>query len=78
MLRSISKSPDRHLPRRSRRAGHRLLAEIDIDVDPGVSISDAHAIAEQVEVELRHHLPRLAAATVHIDPHEHPSHEIPR
>ena len=29
----------------ARWAGHRLLAEIDIDVDPSASVSDAHAIA---------------------------------
>lgn len=56
----------------ARWTGHRLLAEIDIDVDPAASVSTAHEIAERVESELRAQLPRLAAATVHVDPHEHP------
>ena len=57
----------------ARWTGHRLLAEIDIQVDPGASVRDAHAIAESVESELRHHVPRLESATVHVDPHEHHS-----
>jgi cation diffusion facilitator family transporter len=59
----------------ARWTGHRLLAEIDVDVDPSAPVSDAHAIAEKVELELRSNVPRLTAVTVHVDPHEHPSHE---
>ena len=53
----------------ARWTGHRLLAEIDIDVDPAASVADAHAIAESVESGLRRALPRLASVTVHVDPH---------
>ncbi|MBV9822118.1 MAG: cation transporter [Actinobacteria bacterium] len=53
---------------RVRWIGHTLRAEADIDVDPTLSVGDAHHVAHHVERHLVHVLPRLAAATVHVSP----------
>ena len=51
--------------------GHALNAELEIQVDPGLSVEEGHAIAEQVEHELLHQVRRLRGATVYVDPHDH-------
>jgi cation diffusion facilitator family transporter len=48
--------------------GHSLVAEVDVEVDPDLSLVAAHAIAHDVEHRLMHALPRLARATVHTQP----------
>lgn len=48
--------------------GHSLTAEVDVTVDPDLSLLDAHAIAHDVEHRLIHALPRLDRATVHTHP----------
>ena len=59
---------------RARWSGHRLLAELAIDVEASLTVDEGHAIAERVRAALLHDVPRLAEAMVHVDPHEHPSH----
>jgi cation diffusion facilitator family transporter len=59
---------------RARWSGHRLLAELCVIVEPTLSVSDGHRIADDVRDALLHDVPRLADATVHVDPHEHASH----
>ncbi|MGQ0668137.1 MAG: cation diffusion facilitator family transporter [Actinomycetota bacterium] len=56
---------------RARWAGHGLNAELDIDVDPSLSVGQGHAIAEEVRHALLHDVSRLRTVTVHIDPHLH-------
>jgi cation diffusion facilitator family transporter len=53
---------------RIRWIGHTLRAEADIDVDPALSVGEAHYVAHHVERHLLHALPRLSAATVHVSP----------
>jgi cation diffusion facilitator family transporter len=53
---------------RLRWIGHRLRAECEIEVDAGLNVAQAHAIAVDAEHRLIHEVPRLAAATVHADP----------
>jgi cation diffusion facilitator family transporter len=48
--------------------GHSLAAEVDVTVDPDLTLLDAHAIAHDVEHRLIHALPRLDRATVHTHP----------
>jgi cation diffusion facilitator family transporter len=60
---------------RLRWIGHRLHAEADIVVDAGLSLLAAHEIAADAEHQLTHHVPRLAGATVHVDPATHPGAE---
>jgi cation diffusion facilitator family transporter len=59
---------------RARWSGHRLLAELAIDVEPSLTVDEGHTIAERVREALLHDVPRLAEAMVHVDPHEHASH----
>ena len=53
---------------RVRWLGHRLYAEVNIAVDPGLSVSQGHEIATEVRHQLLHHLRYLSHVTVHVDP----------
>ena len=53
---------------RVRWSGHRMLAEINLAVDPGLSVEAAHEIASEVRHQLLHHLKYLSNATIHVDP----------
>jgi cation diffusion facilitator family transporter len=59
---------------KARWTGHQLRAELNIVVEPSLSVADGHEIADRVRDSLMHDVPRLAAASVHVDPHEHESH----
>ena len=59
---------------KARWTGHQLNAELEIQVHPKLTVQEAHVIAEHVEHELCHALPRLRGATVHVDPHDHGPH----
>ncbi len=56
---------------KARWTGHDLNAELEIQVEPMLTVEDGHAIAEHVEHELLHRVPRLRGASVHVDPHRH-------
>ncbi len=53
---------------RARWIGHRLHAEVNVTVDPEVTVAEGHAIAKEVHHQLLHHLPYLSRAVVHVDP----------
>jgi len=53
---------------RVRWLGHRLHAEVNIDVDPELSVEEGHEIAKEIRHQLLHHLKYLSNATIHIDP----------
>lgn len=55
-------------PVRLRWVGHHLTAEAEVDVDPALSLVEAHHIAHDAEHRLIHALPRLAGATIHAHP----------
>ncbi len=55
---------------RARWIGHRLSAEANIAVDPGLTVAEGHAIAKEVNHQLFHHLSYLSRATIHVDPVE--------
>ena len=48
--------------------GHRLLAEGALEVDPRLTVVEAHEVAERATHALLHLLPRLSAARIHTDP----------
>jgi len=48
--------------------GHRLRAETVLTVDNTLGVVQAHAIADEAQHQLMHHVPRLDDATVHINP----------
>jgi cation diffusion facilitator family transporter len=65
----------RHLPEvqevtqvRARWVGHRLHAELNIAVNPQLSVAQGHAIAAEVRHQLLHHVLHLANAIIHVDP----------
>lgn len=53
---------------RARWLGHRLRAEVNVAVSPGLSVAEGHAIAREVNHRLLHELRYLDAAVVHVDP----------
>ncbi len=53
---------------RVRWLGHRLLAEVNIAVNPKLSVDEGHEIAREAEHQLLHHLHYLSSATIHVDP----------
>src|SRR5215203_5755573 len=53
---------------RARWLGHRLRAEVNVAVDPALSVEGGHDIAREVNHRLMHELGYLDMAVVHIDP----------
>jgi cation diffusion facilitator family transporter len=53
---------------RARWVGHRLRAEVNVAVDPDLSVAEGHAIAREVNHRLLHELGYLDMAVVHVDP----------
>jgi cation diffusion facilitator family transporter len=54
---------------RLRWVGHRLHADVELDIDPATSLQDAHRIAHEAEHELTHVVQKLDTALVHAYPH---------
>ena len=53
---------------RMRWVGHQLEADTELDVDPALSLADAHAVAHSAEHELAHAIPKLGSVVVHAYP----------
>jgi len=53
---------------RARWLGHRLRAEVNVAVDPSLSVGEGHAVAREVNQRLVRDLRYLDAAVVHVDP----------
>ena len=53
---------------RARWLGHRLRAEVNVGVDPTLSVAEGHAVAREVNHRLMHELRYLDLAVVHVDP----------
>ena len=53
---------------RARWLGHRLHAELNVAVDPELTIAQAHAIAAEVRHQLLHRLDYLSLVVIHVDP----------
>ncbi|HSX09401.1 MAG TPA: cation diffusion facilitator family transporter [Candidatus Saccharimonadales bacterium] len=49
--------------------GHMLSIELTICVNPNLSVTQGHAIVEQVHHELHEHFSNLSHLAVHVDPH---------
>ena len=62
---------------RARYLGGDILIDVHIDVDPLISVSEGHRIAELVEYNITQVCPEAVDVTVHVDPLEH-SHEPPK
>lgn len=57
---------------RMRWMGHRLHADAELDIDPDVSLAQAHRIAHDAEHELIHAVPKLTTALIHAYPANEP------
>src|SRR4051794_10549027 len=53
---------------RMRWIGHYLHAEADLDLDGGVSVTEAHRLAHDAEHRLTHEVPKLRSAAIHAYP----------
>lgn len=53
---------------RMRWIGHRLHADAELDIDPDISLGEAHALAHSAEHRLIHAVPRLSSALIHAYP----------
>ncbi len=53
---------------RSRRSGSARFLEVDVFVEPGMRVDEAHAMIMRLEAELSSELPNLIS-TIHIEPH---------
>jgi cation diffusion facilitator family transporter len=53
---------------RVRWLGHHLHAEVNIAVDPELSVEEGHTIAKAARHELLHHVQHLSNAVIHVDP----------
>ncbi|MGF2944560.1 cation diffusion facilitator family transporter [Mycobacterium sp. Lab-001] len=53
---------------RMRWVGHRMHAEAELDIDPALSLAEAHRIAHGAEHDLMHAIPKLTDATIHAYP----------
>jgi cation diffusion facilitator family transporter len=52
-----------------RKAGPRLFVELHLEVDPNLSVRDAHAIAHAVKDSIMARWPRVADVLIHVEPH---------
>jgi cation diffusion facilitator family transporter len=57
---------------RMRWVGHQLEADAELDIDPSLSLADAHTIAHSAEHELAHSIPKLSSVIVHA----YPAHDV--
>ncbi len=55
---------------RTRKMGNNVLADVHLQVNSYLSVSEGHYIAERVIHELRHEFPEMHDITVHIDPED--------
>lgn len=53
---------------RVRWSGHRLHAEVNVAVNPALSVEAGHEIAKEVRHQLLHRLQYLSNASIHVDP----------
>ncbi|MGK8504471.1 cation diffusion facilitator family transporter [Nocardia asiatica] len=53
---------------RMRWIGHRLHADVELDVSPAITLADAHRVAHEAQHALTHVMPKLDTAVVHAYP----------
>ena len=53
---------------RARKIGHYYMINLDIEVDPDLSVKDAHDIAKNVEISIKSNLRNIYDIMVHVEP----------
>jgi cation diffusion facilitator family transporter len=57
---------------RVRWLGHRVHADLHVTVDRRLSVAEAHAIVDRIQLVLSDHVPAFGGATIHVCPCSHP------
>ena len=70
LFEAVKKVEGAHHPHRvrARKIGHYYMINLDIEVDPSLSVRDAHEIARRVEESLKSGLPNVYDVMVHVEP----------
>jgi cation diffusion facilitator family transporter len=55
---------------RTRRQGHEAMADVHVQVDPMISVSEGHMVAIAVEEQIKADIEEISDITVHIDPED--------
>jgi cation diffusion facilitator family transporter len=63
---------------RARWNGHRLHVELEVAVDPGLTVSAGHGVAMEVRHQVLHHVGHVSRVSVHVDPITEPHEEFHR
>jgi divalent metal cation (Fe/Co/Zn/Cd) transporter len=50
--------------------GHQLHADATVDVDPALSLDQAHTVAHRAEVDLTTALPKISSVVIHAHPEQ--------
>jgi cation diffusion facilitator family transporter len=53
---------------RARWIGHRLTLELNVAVNPALTVTEGHEVAKEVRHQVLHHVPHVSRVTVHVDP----------
>lgn len=70
LFRAVAAVPEAGNPHRVRirRLGSALIADLDIEVPPKMTVADAHAIAMRVERSIKDTMPEMYDVLVHVEP----------
>ena len=71
VFRAVSKVKGVHRPHnvKIRKQGYRYLIAVDIEVESGMSVKEAHGLAHKVDDELRQEIENIYDILVHIEPY---------
>jgi cation diffusion facilitator family transporter len=53
---------------RARWTGHRLALELNVAVNPDLSVKEGHEVAKEVRHQILHRVPHVLAVMIHVDP----------
>lgn len=56
----------------ARKAGTRYWVDMHVEVDPNLSVAEAHVISGKVKAAVRSAMPEVAGVLIHIEPHRPP------
>ncbi len=67
---AVASVPQAHNPHRTRirRLGAKLVVDLDVEVDPSMSIAAAHHVATAVEQAIKTRLPEVYDVMIHVEP----------
>ena len=53
---------------RARRVGSKIQADLHLQVDPSLSVREAHEVASRVERRMKREIPELSSVVIHVEP----------